>query len=1132
MKKSILSIFLAALACVAQAANVSRAQARQAAGEWIVQNAAFLPNGTNGLSVVAAARVDDTNGVPLWYRANLSDGTCLVLSPVTELEPVIAVLENVPAGGLPSAHPMRTMLETDMRDRLRKLGLYVAPPGGASLMGAAPAAAPSSPAMAAWAEQGRAKWEKLGIGGTRLLEDKKKGVENIATLVRVVDGFEQGGRFTHWDQSTDDQGNNCYNYYTPHNVVCGCVATAMSAIMQFFAVAGCDEGVSCPRGLIRETQDRVIGATYNDVVGNYRTLGGDYDWSIFDENTDRASYSSLTDEQRELLGRVAYDAGVAVAMQWSNGPSGSGAYTPDVAVAFREVFGFMDARSVSDPDEALYPKLIYNQCRAGAPVALSISGEGGHAVVAAGYGFDASGNPRVRIFTGWGGTGDGWYALPYINTKSLPSQSGSYLFDVVNAVITMIGYDSDATVPIIGQVIPAGSDVEVTFPGVTVQVPTYDDEGEPVVDDEGIPVTEEGPLVTKTVGAGYFGVRVSPTLADQQIEVQSSGKTAYVSFGADAADATDGETLADALPGEVFIVLLENTTYAFDFNTAIALALAENKAILRVCVGGNSAKINERVLELDQTEDFPQKFVYELVDYLTGEERDGNPSFAVFMPQGASLEDHWTFYNSRLSYGYGSAYDLYLTVTNDYEVADDEAQYVVSNYQYVVSYSTAMGENVVTNFPYDDEGLIAAFELVMEEGYAAYRRNMDNITLAVSMDPFEAGTSDPPCGVYTNACTNGEVVVASAAGALTNEAAGVVMGCTGWTLSRSNTVTGVVSEPEENEGSTATFTVSSNEFVSLVWNVTTNYVYISVEDQDDGMFGVTSPGSGWYPFGEEVTFVATPAAGCSFTAWAGSRNRPYPEDLEELRDSPVLSFAAEKPLDLYAYYGMSPMAGLDTTNTLRIVSMSVDDDGALDDLEDPSVPGFRVAGLPNGEVKTGAMGDSVDLPAITLGVSLVGKTFTDAGGTSWRCVGWIVSDPGSEPDEIAEYYDSNTVILTMEGPATLIWLWEEYEPDQEDERRDLTDADVPVGPDGSSAITITSNADGTLAVTAIVNNAVKGYWYAIVTDTSLDGTFSTVCACSDVATADGALASFSYICNPSDTTRFFKVRILEDDPGM
>ena len=174
------------------------------------------------------------------------------------------------------------------------------------------------------------------------------------------------------------------------------------------------KGATCPSGLIRETQDHIVGATYNGGgAGTYRTLGGTYDWSILDGKTNREGYDSLTDEQRELLGRVAYDCGVAVAMAWTSTSSGSGAYVMDVAAALRDVFGFKDARAVMNPTAEQYVKLIYYQCRAGAPVQLGITGSGGgHSVLAVGYGEDDDGVPRVRVFTGWGGAGDAWYSLP------------------------------------------------------------------------------------------------------------------------------------------------------------------------------------------------------------------------------------------------------------------------------------------------------------------------------------------------------------------------------------------------------------------------------------------------------------------------------------------------------------------------------------------------------------------------------------------------------------------------------------------------------------------------------------------------------------------------------------------------
>ena len=121
MKKSILCILVAALAMVAGATPVTSSQAKQAARAWAQKNAAFA--GKDVAVTGSAVAVANEDGVTLWYRVALNNGSCLVVSPVTELEPVVACLENVSAEGLPSGHPMRAMLERDMADRLRKLGL-------------------------------------------------------------------------------------------------------------------------------------------------------------------------------------------------------------------------------------------------------------------------------------------------------------------------------------------------------------------------------------------------------------------------------------------------------------------------------------------------------------------------------------------------------------------------------------------------------------------------------------------------------------------------------------------------------------------------------------------------------------------------------------------------------------------------------------------------------------------------------------------------------------------------------------------------------------------------------------------------------------------------------------------------
>jgi hypothetical protein len=62
---------------------------------------------------------------------------------------------------------------------------------------------------------------------------------------------------------------------------------------------------------------------------------------------------------------------------------------------------------------AFLDALLYAQLRCGAPCVLDLGGKAGnHAVTAVGLAEDHHGTPYTRIFFGWGGSGDVWYALP------------------------------------------------------------------------------------------------------------------------------------------------------------------------------------------------------------------------------------------------------------------------------------------------------------------------------------------------------------------------------------------------------------------------------------------------------------------------------------------------------------------------------------------------------------------------------------------------------------------------------------------------------------------------------------------------------------------------------------------------
>lgn len=1119
------TIVVAALLGGARAETVTPAMARQAAAAWAAANPAF---GT-GAQVVGDVRAEyDTNaaGTLLWYQVSLSNPdtgrtACLVVSPVTELEPVVAALGRDP-GELPAGHPLRALLTRDLRARLRLLGLYsdeaaatpAAAPGvlkAAALKTAAAASTdvtPDDPNVAAWCEEGRGKWRRLGVKGRsgavlkaaarvaaadgegedddeEEVDPKTIGADDVETEIYVLPGFEEGGKYTHWDQGEDPSGAKCYNLHTPSNSVCGCVATTMAAILQYFSATGCAARLTSPRGLIRETQDGVYGPSFNGfpIIEDYSTFtidaylagefplaefcvtrGGPYKWSLLDGLESVDDYASLSSAQRGLLGTVTHDAGVGVAMQWSKGVSG--AYEADMAPAFTNLFGFVEARAVRDPDGSQYAKLIYNQCRAGAPVALGIASSDpeagiGHSVLAVGYGLDDEGTPRVRVFVGWGGLGDAWYALPYITTSSVAG-GASYDFDLISEVITLLGPENDETVPVVGRLTYGGepvADAEITLPGVIdkeiVESGSYeDDEGNTVT----TYTTNTFRRVIKTDADGYFGTRVSPRIADTTLEY--GGQKA--SFTVDAAAlkaASSASALADALPGAIDFRLM-NSSVAYSFEEAIEKALAENKAILRVSAttdGGVSEEMLDILTQMDADDEdgFTGKFVYYFSDYAetTSAERDLNPSVAVFLPQEASVDERWYWANGRLAYAYFADED-------DDGDGDDE-----------------------------EEDVETRLRAVLDDGYTAFLQRTSGIVLTVAATATMGDGAEPDFGVYTDCYADGETVVATAPAELTNAVvnatgvilSGVVMGCDGWVLTDDATGAEVAS----GDGTSAEFAVAADTAYTLTWTVVTNAVYIRVSDRDSaglgqtgGRWGTTSPGSGWYAYGESVTFTATPNAGRHFAYWRNGDGAALPSYVEAKRTKRTLTISPLDTFALDAYYETGAATDDDEDDDFNY-TFAVEWADTLDNLASG-----------NGNVLAAA----ADLPE-NFDISQVVVTSVPTG---WKLTG-----------------------VEQNAAGDLVAVLEVDE-----------DALAPAAASGAAApIVIVRNDDGeTYTVKSDLSNAAKGFWYSIQASADLKGTYAPVKSAQ--ATADGAFTVSKDDVDPGTdgTQTFYKLVVTESQP--
>ena len=132
-------------------------------------------------------------------------------------------------------------------------------------------------------------------------------------------------------------GSPCYNSKTPQNCLCGCVATAAGQIMRKWKYPTTTAAKKVTNTL-----------SVNGVSGTYTMLGGpggvSYDWANMPFNP--ANEASLTTAQRNAIGTLLYDIGVAAEMKYTTDSSAT--YTAIMFDQFTETFGYSNAAIVGN----------------------------------------------------------------------------------------------------------------------------------------------------------------------------------------------------------------------------------------------------------------------------------------------------------------------------------------------------------------------------------------------------------------------------------------------------------------------------------------------------------------------------------------------------------------------------------------------------------------------------------------------------------------------------------------------------------------------------------------------------------------------------------------------------------------
>lgn len=397
MSKARLSV-AAALAAIAavNAAEITVEQAGIAAHRWLQDDAALgCPLGTEVDCVRTCSPQEDA----AFHVVKLKGGGFVVMSSDTTREPVVAFSSGDDLVESDS-NPLWVLLKSDLALRVGedvgasgKSGLLKATAGGSS------------------GSDNEAKWNRL-LGKSGDLLRASQGVFLISD-VRVAPLVQ-----SKWNQEDVGDGH-CYNYYTPNNYVCGCVATAGAQIMRYFEWPSATTSVPT----FKNNYCKLNGAQKA-----YTTQGGYYDWSLMP----LVPNSSITDAERQTIGKLTSDIGICVGMAYASGGSGAGGYM--LAEAFTNRFGYANALAAEWPTDISgndnMKNALLSNFDAGLPVALGLSGAGGHEIVGDGYGY--SGDTLYLHFNmGWSGSDDAWYAPPQLATEQ-------YNFSVLDGFVCNI----------------------------------------------------------------------------------------------------------------------------------------------------------------------------------------------------------------------------------------------------------------------------------------------------------------------------------------------------------------------------------------------------------------------------------------------------------------------------------------------------------------------------------------------------------------------------------------------------------------------------------------------------------------------------------------------------------------------
>ena len=208
-----------------------------------------------------------------------------------------------------------------------------------------------------------------------------------------------GGRGTGYFCTTKWNQDYPYNYCCPEDpagsgghAIVGCLATAMSQLMRFWAYPAKGVGSHC-----------YYHEDYGQICADFGNT--DYDW----DNMPNVLNNNSSDAEKLATGTLCFHCGVTIDMGY--GPDGSGGASGPIPGVMNTYFDYCDAivqLRRDDFETETWKTMVREQFDMGWPMYYGGCQDGGcHAFVCDGY----DDYDMFHFNLGWGGSSDGWYLI-------------------------------------------------------------------------------------------------------------------------------------------------------------------------------------------------------------------------------------------------------------------------------------------------------------------------------------------------------------------------------------------------------------------------------------------------------------------------------------------------------------------------------------------------------------------------------------------------------------------------------------------------------------------------------------------------------------------------------------------------